>query len=157
MKKLALTFALSVMALSATVGPAFAAETWTCNYKGKWATTSSENKGDFNWVVYWVKESVGKWSVLGNYTDRYGFSWFDGNCGNGKCTFNQTYKQGDLKGNTYIWQGDYTDKSLGKGKTLNTIAGRWGTKDVPNQGQWNAIATCRMNPANFNVHKALEK
>ena len=157
MKKRALSFALSMISLFATVAPAFAVETWTCNYKGRWTTNASKNAGDFNWVVYWVKDAKAGWNVLGNYHDRYGFSWFDGDCNNNKCTFNQTYKQGELKGSTYIWKGSYTDKTLAKGKTLNTISGNWGTKDQPVQGKWNAKATCSINPANFDVKKALEK
>lgn len=157
MRKAILTLSLALTALTASVAPALAAESWTCKYKGAWVTTASGNSDNFNWTVYWVQSEEG-WHILGNFRDKYGFSWLDGNCADNSCDFIQTYKEGKLKGKSYYWTGDYTDKTQSAGVTHNYFEGTWGysADNYEDGGNWKAQAICIKNPAGFNVDKALK-
>lgn len=134
-------FAVVAAVILGTSASAFA-ETWECDYKGRWTTSETNNTGEFAWRVDWASGEAGKWAITGDYDDAYGHSYLDGTCANHTCNFSQTYKTGQLKGKVYFWTGTYKDKVESKEKTINTFVGTWGTTaaDRTNGGPWSATA-----------------
>jgi hypothetical protein len=140
LKRLVLAGTVSLVTmLSSAVA---AAETWDCAYTGKWNTTGSSDKGDFSWNLQWTSASSG-WTVVGNYSDKYGNSYLDGTCTSKSCTLSQLYKSGSLNGKRYGWTGTYTDRAEGAGRTVNTFVGTWGNgASNTGGGAWTATAIC---------------
>ncbi|MCE9598684.1 MAG: hypothetical protein K8S54_12005 [Spirochaetia bacterium] len=134
---------MAIVVLNLTVFAGIvSAETWTCEYDGTWKTNGSGNSGALNWKVTWVKQGAG-WAMIGDMSDRYGASSFNGSCTNASCTLTQTYSSGSLVGKPYIYKGNYTDKSTGDGTSENTFTGTWTGNG--NTGTWNATAECARN------------
>ena len=131
---------LATVLLLATTAPAIA-ETWKCDYSGRWSTTGSANEGTFDWKLVWTSKAGG-WRMVGDYTDKYGMSYLGGTCQNKTCKFTQTYKSGSLNGNQYSWTGTYTDKWDGKTRTINTFTGNWRALKGGTAGRWSATAIC---------------
>jgi len=124
---------------------------WTCNYTGKWYTKHKKFGGHFTWSVTWVwNTKTSSWKVIGDYEDKFGFSYFDGFCSNNKkgryCDLYQLYKTGKLKGKRYRWYAKYKDLKyfndrFGRRRTLNKFKGSWyyGGKY---HGRWFSKAIC---------------
>lgn len=130
-------FALVFTAVLATANTADA-ETWTCDYSGRWSTTGSANHGRFKWHVTWRGSSTRGWAVTGDYRDRSGRSNLDGRCERKHCVLTQTYKTGKR----YTWTGTYTDQNTGRGRGINTFTGTWRANDGSTHGPWSATANC---------------
>jgi|JI61114C2RNA_FD_contig_31_7667573_length_794_multi_7_in_0_out_0_1 hypothetical protein len=127
---------------------AVAEDVWSCSYTGEWTTEGTNDHGDFKWLVKWERpDEKASWHIIGDYNDRFGASFLDGNCNTEKkCDMTQTYTSGSLNGSVYEWSGTYTDKADASGtagKTTNTFTGTW--KDASgkgNKGKWTAEAVC---------------
>ncbi|MCX5741146.1 MAG: hypothetical protein NT062_01465 [Proteobacteria bacterium] len=134
--------------IAGTTAPAHA-DTWKCLYKGKWVTTKTKNSDAMDWLLKWDSIPGGKWRVIGDYKDKYGHAWFDGECDARTCNFTQDYKEGKLVGKKYYFTGTYTDKPIDASTTENTFQGTWGYKpdDRTNGGTWASVATCHQDTA----------
>jgi hypothetical protein len=135
---------MTVVLLGLLLGAGTAhAEQWKCTYTGQWSTRGSSDAGTFAWALKWVSGPAG-WKVLGDYTDKYGYSYLDGLCANKVCQLNQHYKSGRLAGKWYYWQGTYTDRFEGPNRTINTFVGTWGYTPANRAagGPWSATAIC---------------
>jgi hypothetical protein len=135
--KLVVAALLSVAVLE---GAASASQVWRCNYSGSWKSDDG-NAGDLTWSVRWETRGA-SWHLIGEYTDRYGDSRFDGNCTAYKCTFKQHYTSGELAGHNFYWHGTYEDTGDGPGKTINRFTGTWGESPDRRDGTWKAKAVC---------------
>lgn len=134
---------LCALALVVGLTGAAHAETWKCQYKGRWATEGGSPNGTLGWKLDWNGETT-VWAVSGTDRDQYGQSALAGTCEAGSCTIKQVYKDGKLKGIDYIWTGTYTDKALGTGKTENAFTGTWAASDGLTKGTWNAKGNCQL-------------
>lgn len=133
---------LAIIAISTVLmSNAFADESWSCNYKGSWLRAKDKKSDNFNWTVKWLLKR-GKWSIVGDNTDSYGLSWFDGNCADQKCDFTQSYQSGKLKGKKYYYTGKFTNKSMSTTQTINTMGGTWGYETFIGGGTWTATGVC---------------
>lgn len=121
---------------------------WKCAYTGSW-TKKGVHAGNFSWNVDWNKRPR-DWKVIGNYRDRFGFSFLDGRCATGDkgrfCNLHQTYKSGKLQGRKYRWYGTYKDFKLprdraGRARTRNVFRGEWYLNGTYG-GKWRATALC---------------
>jgi len=136
---------LALILVSVLATPAHA-ESWRCQYKGRWITTRTRNTDKMDWVLVWEKAGA-KWKVVGDYSDKYGRASFDGECDDTKCDFEQSYKTGKLAGKKYYFTGSYTDRALSATSTENTFKGTWGyaKSNRLNGGIWDSIATCKQD------------
>lgn len=139
MKKL--FFAVLVASLTIFAGAA-TAESWSCEYEGSWQTNGTGNSGSLTWSTTWVKQGA-NWQIVGDMTDKYGSSSFNGSCSAKKCTMVQTYTSGSLVGKPYTYVGTYTDKWNGDSESQNSFRGTWTGNG--NTGTWNAVAACEKN------------
>jgi hypothetical protein len=118
------------------------AEAWTCTFDGNWTRYNSSERGEFMWNVLWTSSGRSGWKITGDYSDDYGDSILDGDCNDRSCTLTQIYQNGQLAGNRYTWKGNYSDESVGGGRTINRFDGTWGESSSARDGAWRATAIC---------------
>lgn len=119
-------------------------DSWTCSWSGDWGEKGSAERAPMQMTGI-LFAADGGWVMRATSHDGYGLSHIRGGCGDGDCSIEQKYADGELAEQSYYFAMHDSDGPYKNGVKTFRYTGTWGSEEEAetHHGVIALTATCK--------------